>query len=97
MILTPVSKEYLRGLKQLEEEKNRKDMMDTFIKNIYDKVLQKAKKTTISLFRYDVTYVPDCIRNNMDIIMEKLEKLFPDCSVHYGEGTILKQIIIDWS
>ena len=93
----PVSKEYLAGLKDLTEEEYRLEKLNSFVKNIYVRALNKAKTSKVRLFEYELIHLPDLIKTNMWYIIDEIMTLFPDCSVKYIDNISRQYLTIDWS
>jgi len=87
----PVPRDQLRKLKHESEDEKRREKVKRVINDIYEKVLDHAKTTFNSTFKYGV-YQATIVRGNpnkddifrvknIDDIIQGLKILFPDCSV----------------
>lgn len=93
----PVSRYTMRGLKARKDEDIRIEMLNNYVKSIYEQAILMAETTTNTTYSLDIdpedTYKriqnindPRCsqykfYKDNMEEILSSLKVLFPDCSV----------------
>jgi hypothetical protein len=83
---TPLSREYLRGLKAQNDEAIRIQNIQNYARSIYHQVEQIAKTTTQTRFQQQVHNNGQgqfSVRDNMPDILDRLRSMFPDSKVDF--------------
>jgi hypothetical protein len=94
MSLVPISREEMRSLyaRRIEESINR------IVHQIYLDAISFASGSKQTSFCYNYQYSPEIpvftSNSNVDLVINRLKVLFPDCTVRNMVG---KSIIIDWT
>jgi len=88
--MTPVSRDYLRNLRELkaEEDRIKKDEerqknLFIIVKQIYDMVLKKAENTDTNCFRYQIPNVRESLFSNSDKLCDPNYKKVLDQHTFY--------------
>jgi len=83
--LTPISREKMCQMNAEEIEKQRQQMIQNIVSNIYYDAIRHAKTSTETSYKYLATRLPQVYHqfngNDMNDIIENLKQLFPDSSV----------------
>jgi hypothetical protein len=82
---TPLSREYLRGLKAQNDEAIRIRNIQNYAQHIYREVEQIAKTTTQTRFQQQVRNdnTQFSMRDNVSDILGRLRSMFPDSKVDF--------------
>ena len=81
-VLTPLTRETLRGLKAQNDEKERLYQVSRIVHQIYGTAVRTAEKTGATSYKYNV--VDPFQIWNMPDILDGLRILFPDSIVEYS-------------
>ncbi len=78
--LTPISREEMSQMKAQADEKLRQQMIQTIVTRVYSEAINKAKSSTETSYKLQISQLPHIIPHIKDII-ENLKQLFPGSSV----------------
>jgi hypothetical protein len=81
---TPLSRQYLLGLKAKTDEETRMKNVQQYVQGIYQQVKQTAETTTQTCVQRQVqNHDPHYIRVNLPDILDRLRSMFPDSKVDF--------------
>ena len=87
MALTPISRETLRKMKAEEDAKKYNAQLDSTVEYIYRMTIENSKSTSETFYQFPIPgkgrleSTDDFYIKNMEIILRKLQDLFPDCKI----------------
>lgn len=105
--MEPLTREYLQKLKVKRDEIERIKLLDKWVKTIYEYTHYYAERNSETYYKFILQYHPtpsvEFMKENMGLILGKLNELFPDSRVIYNSSYNLlgeideEYILIDWS
>jgi hypothetical protein len=93
MLLTPLSRYAMRGMKAKEDERKRIIRVNKYISNIYRTAVDAAKNLGYTACSYEI----NTEQSTREDIIRGLQELFPGCIVIYTVNRDNNVIVIDWS
>jgi hypothetical protein len=94
--LQPISRDSLRGLKAAKDEEMLWEKVKNSVTQLHSVILRKAESSTDTFYHYQLPSFPisketrlpvpgpEFYRDNMKLILEGLQILFPDCLVEHA-------------
>jgi hypothetical protein len=92
--LQPTSRDSLRGLKAAKDEEMLWEKLKHCVTQLHIVILRKAESSTDTFYHYKLPPfpisnttqlpIPEFYRDNMKLILEGLQILFPDCLVEHA-------------
>jgi hypothetical protein len=83
MSLNPINRDTMRQLKSLKDQEERLSKINKLVYELYTYAVETAMYTGQTSYTYELFQDKDFILRNIQVILENLEQLFPDCSVKH--------------
>lgn len=83
MSLNPINRDTMRQLKSLKDEEQRLSKINKLVYELYTCAVETAMYTGQTCYTYELFQDKGFILRNIQVILENLEQLFPDCLVKH--------------